>query len=48
MKLTVRIAGFEENDPYCQRMLDKKAELHDFCKGYEAMLKELLPQVFSY
>ena len=44
MKLTVRIAGFEENDPYCQLMLDKKAELHDFCKGYEAMLKELLPK----
>ena len=44
MKLTVRIAGFKENDPGIQRMLDKKAELQAICQGYEDMLKEQLPQ----
>ena len=44
MKLTVRIAGFKENDPGIQRMLDKKAELQEFCDEYESILKEQLPQ----
>ncbi len=44
MELTVKIAGFKENDPNIQRMLDKKAELQAICQGYEDMLKEQLPQ----
>lgn len=44
MKLTVRIAGFKENDPGIQRMLDKKAELQEFCDEYESILKEQLPR----
>ena len=47
MKLTVKIAGFKENDPNIQRMLDKKAELQAICQGYEDMLKEQLPQYTS-
>ena len=44
MKLTVRIAGFKENDPSIQRMLGKKAELQEFCDEYESILKEQLPR----
>jgi len=44
MKLLVNIAGLNKNDPRSQRMLDKKAELQAFCREYEDMLKEQLPQ----
>ena len=44
MKLIVNIAGVKEDDPRRQLMLDKKAELREFCGAYENILKKQLPQ----
>ena len=33
MKLTVKIAGFKENDPNIQRMLDKKSRTASHLPG---------------
>ena len=44
MKLIVNIAGVKEDDPRRQLMLDKKAELQEFCSAYENILKEQLPR----
>ena len=44
MKLIVKIAGLNKDDPRYRLMLDKKAELQEFCDEYESILKEPLPQ----
>ena len=44
MKLIVKIAGLNKDDPRYRLMLDKKAELQEFCDEYESILKEQLPQ----
>ncbi len=44
MNLTVKIAGLNKDDPRYRLMLDKKAELQEFCDEYESILKEQLPQ----
>ena len=44
MKLIVKIAGLNKDDPRYRLMLDKKAELQEFCDEYESILKEQLPR----